>query len=86
MEGPSAETRWENLGVGSPQTLSEADRRIVAVWAADFAERVLGLFEAAGPGDSRPVMPSPGYGRLVVASLASERPVAVSSLMPPLVR
>ena len=38
----------------SPQTLSEADRRIVAAWAADCAERVLGLFEAEAPGDSRP--------------------------------
>lgn len=40
--------------MGSPQTLSEADRRIVAVWAADCAERVLGLFEAQAPVDSRP--------------------------------
>jgi hypothetical protein len=40
--------------VGSPQTLSEADRRIVAVWAADCAERVLGLFEAEAPQDGRP--------------------------------
>jgi hypothetical protein len=40
--------------VGSPQTLSEADRRIVAAWAADCADRVLGLFEAEAPGDSRP--------------------------------
>lgn len=40
--------------LGSPQTLSEADRRIVAVWAADCAERVLGLFEAEAPGDCRP--------------------------------
>ncbi len=32
--------------VRSPQTLSEADRRLVAAWAADCAERVLGLFEA----------------------------------------
>jgi hypothetical protein len=40
--------------VGSPQTLSEADRRILATWAADCAERVLGLFEAEVPGDSRP--------------------------------
>jgi hypothetical protein len=40
--------------VGSPQTLGEADRRIVAVWAADCAARVLGLFEAEAPGDSRP--------------------------------
>jgi hypothetical protein len=40
--------------VRSPQTLSEADRRIVAVWAADCAERVLGIFEAEAPEDSRP--------------------------------
>ena len=38
----------------SPQTLSEVDRRIVAGWAADCAQRVLWLFEAAAPGDSRP--------------------------------
>ena len=40
--------------MGSPQTLSEADRRIVAGWAADCAERALGLFEAEAPGDTRP--------------------------------
>jgi hypothetical protein len=40
--------------MGSPQTLSETDRRIVAVWAADCAERVLRVFEAEAPGDSRP--------------------------------
>ncbi len=40
--------------VGSPQTLSEADRRVVAGWAADCAERVLGLFEAEAPEDGRP--------------------------------
>jgi hypothetical protein len=38
----------------SPQTLSEADRRIVAAWAADCAERVLHLFEADAPLDTRP--------------------------------
>ena len=38
----------------SPQTLSEADRRVVAVWAADCAERVLALFEAEAPADMRP--------------------------------
>lgn len=38
----------------SPQTLSEADRRIVARWAADCAQRVLRCFEAEAPGDSRP--------------------------------
>jgi hypothetical protein len=40
--------------VGSPQTLSEGDRRIVASWAADCAERVLWLFEAQAPEDRRP--------------------------------
>jgi hypothetical protein len=45
---------WETLEVSSPQTLSQADRRTVAVWAADCAERVLGLFESEAPGDSRP--------------------------------
>jgi hypothetical protein len=40
--------------VRSPQTLSEAERRQVAAWAADCAERVLGLFEADAPTDERP--------------------------------
>jgi hypothetical protein len=40
--------------VASPQTLSESDRRLVAGWAADCAERVLELFEAEAPGDDRP--------------------------------
>jgi hypothetical protein len=40
--------------VPSPQSLSEADRRAVAAWAADCAERVLPLFEAEGSGDERP--------------------------------
>ncbi|MGV3490714.1 MAG: putative immunity protein [Devosia sp.] len=38
----------------SPQSLTEADRRLVAAWAADCAERVLPLFEAVAPGDGRP--------------------------------
>lgn len=38
----------------SPQTLCEADRRLVAAWAADCAERVLGLYEAEAPDDDRP--------------------------------
>lgn len=38
----------------SPQTLGEDDRRLVAAFAADCAERVLGLFEADVPGDDRP--------------------------------
>ena len=40
--------------MGSPQTLSEAERRTVAAWAADCAERVLPFFEAEAPGDNRP--------------------------------
>lgn len=40
--------------MGSPQALSEADRRIVASWAADCAERVLAIFEAESPTDPRP--------------------------------
>ena len=40
--------------MGSPQALSEADRRIVASWAADCAERVLAIFESESPDDSRP--------------------------------
>src|SRR6185503_20067226 len=38
----------------SPQTLSQADRRVVAAWAADCAARVQGVFEAEAPGDRRP--------------------------------
>ena len=38
----------------SPQALSEADRRLVAAWAADCAERVLPLFEQEEPDDDRP--------------------------------
>lgn len=37
----------------SPQTLSLDDRRIVASWAADCAERVLVIYEDAVPDDTR---------------------------------
>jgi hypothetical protein len=40
--------------MGSPQTLTEHERRLVAAWAADCAERVLELFEAEAPDDHRP--------------------------------
>ncbi|MCE4024384.1 hypothetical protein LXM50_00200 [Microbacterium sp. Au-Mic1] len=40
--------------MASRQALSEAERRVVALWAADCAERVLGLFEAEAPDDDRP--------------------------------
>lgn len=39
--------------MASVQSLSEADRRLVARWAADCAERVLPLFEADAPDDDR---------------------------------
>jgi hypothetical protein len=35
-------------------TLSEDDRRILAAWAADCADRTLALFERAAPDDPRP--------------------------------
>lgn len=38
----------------SRQALSETDRRLVATWAADCAERVLPLFEEEAPDDDRP--------------------------------
>lgn len=37
-----------------PMMLSEEDRRLVGLWAADSAERVLPLFEAKAPSDTRP--------------------------------
>src|SRR3954467_2235900 len=42
------------LPIGSAQTLSRSDRRIVAAWAAACAARVLWLFEAEAPQDRRP--------------------------------
>ncbi|MFI9650762.1 putative immunity protein [Streptomyces sp. NPDC052040] len=35
-------------------TISEEDRRLLGVWAADCAVRALTLFEAEAPGDGRP--------------------------------
>jgi hypothetical protein len=35
-------------------TLTDADHRLLAVWAAECAEHVLGLFEATRPEDARP--------------------------------
>ncbi|MEY9878280.1 hypothetical protein ABH931_007807 [Streptacidiphilus sp. MAP12-33] len=35
-------------------TLSDADHRLLALWAADCAEHVLPLFESAQPADPRP--------------------------------
>ncbi|MFF1574221.1 putative immunity protein [Leifsonia sp. NPDC058292] len=38
----------------SPQTLTLAERRLVAAWAAACAERVLPIFEAEAAADERP--------------------------------
>jgi hypothetical protein len=35
-------------------TLGEDDRRVLAAWAADCAERTMSLFEAQAPSDTRP--------------------------------
>lgn len=35
-------------------TLTDADHRLLAIWAADCAEHVLPLFEAVRPSDTRP--------------------------------
>jgi hypothetical protein len=35
-------------------TVSDEDRRLIALWAADCAERVLPLFETTAPSDTRP--------------------------------
>jgi hypothetical protein len=40
--------------VRSPQALSDAERRVVAAWAADCGERVLEVVEAEAPDDDRP--------------------------------
>lgn len=42
------------LNMASPQSLGEDDRRLLAGWAADCAERILWVFEAEAPGDDRP--------------------------------
>lgn len=52
--GPVIGELCEIAGMLSPQSLSEDDRRRVAAWAADCAERVLPLFESEAPGDDRP--------------------------------
>lgn len=49
-----SDTVREGNMMRSPQTLSESDRRVVAAWAADCAERVVWLFEAEAPADDRP--------------------------------
>ncbi|MFE4468688.1 putative immunity protein [Leifsonia sp. NPDC056824] len=66
---------WHDAGVPSPQTLSLADRRLVAAWAADCASRVLVLFEAEAPEDPRPrdAMPSVRTARVPSGQGCSRR-------------
>jgi hypothetical protein len=47
----------------SGMTLSEEDRRLIGGWAADCAERVLPLFEATAPYETRPRMAIEGARR-----------------------
>jgi hypothetical protein len=47
-------------------TLTDADHRLLAVWAASCAEHVLGLFESAQTSDPRP-------RRAIEQARASER-------------
>ena len=54
VQVPGGPGRHVGVIVGSPQSLSEADRRVVAAWAANCAEHVLPLFLAAAPDDDRP--------------------------------
>ena len=70
--------------MGSPQTLSEADRRRVAAWSADCAERVLRAFEAAAAGQAVAVchMGAHALGAAAYAVIAAglanpDRPEAV---------
>lgn len=65
----------------SSQSLSEDDRKRVAAWAADCAERVLPLFESEAPGDGRPgdaIARARGFaaGRLTAAVEIRQRFVA----------
>ncbi len=60
-------------------TLSEDDRRVLAVWAADCAERTLSLFEAQAPSDTRPREAIDGLrafarGELRIGKLRALRP------------
>ena len=50
---PAAEASGVDRRPGA-LTLSEEDRRVLAVWAADCAERTLPLFEDKAPNDPRP--------------------------------
>lgn len=44
-------------------SLTDADHRLLALWAAECAAHVLPLFEAERPDDARPAEPSPRSAR-----------------------
>lgn len=74
----------ENGLVASIQTLSDVDRRLLAVWAAACAERVLALFESdreamAGVGDALARTRAYGAGQSTAAEEISKRLVAVKA-------
>lgn len=57
LTGLNEDPSFEKVSVKhlyGPLTLCEEDRRVVATWAADYAERVLRLFEVVAPSDRRP--------------------------------
>lgn len=56
--------------------LSVAERATLGAWAADCAERVLPLFEAAAPGDPRPRAAIEGIRGFVRGELAERRVTA----------
>jgi hypothetical protein len=71
----------------SPKPIIEDGRRLIGLWAADCAERVLPLFETKAPDDTRPreaIEPIRLYARggkrtalrsIVAAALAAAREV-----------
>lgn len=71
--GPERGTCWQNLGARSPQTLSQDERRIVAAWAADCAERVLEMFEAEALEDTSPRDAMLARGPLLAATSTSPK-------------
>ena len=64
----------------SPQSLSEPDRRLVAAWAADCAERVLPLFEGEAPDAIARLTPSRGPAPTPAASSTPRARSAAGSL------
>jgi hypothetical protein len=63
-------------------TLSEDDRRVLAVRAADCAERTLSLFEAQAPNDTRPRDAIDGLRAFARGDMRRRGPVALSHAAP----